>query len=56
VLTLAQVVDVEYFVPGCLPPVDIISKIVDALASGELPPVGSVFGSDKALCDLSADS
>ena len=51
VLTLAQVVDVEYFVPGCPPPVDIINKIVDALASGELPPVGSVFGSDKALCD-----
>ncbi len=51
VLTLAQVVDVEYFVPGCPPPVDIINKIVDALASGELPPVGTVFGSDKALCD-----
>ncbi len=51
VLTLAQVVDVEYFVPGCPPPVDIINKIVDALASGKLPPVGSVFGSDKALCD-----
>jgi len=51
VLTLAQVVDVEYFVPGCPPPVDIINKIVDALASGKLPPVGTVFGSDKALCD-----
>lgn len=51
VLTLAQVVDVEYFVPGCPPPVDIINKIVDALASGELPPVGTVFGSDKSLCD-----
>lgn len=51
VLTLAQVVDVEYFVPGCPPPVDIINKIVDALASGELPPAGTVFASDKALCD-----
>ena len=51
VFTLAQVVDVEYFVPGCPPPVDIINKIVDALASGKLPPVGTVFGSDKALCD-----
>lgn len=47
VLTLAQVVDVEYFVSGCPPPVDIINKMVDALASGKLPPVGS----DKALCD-----
>lgn len=51
VLTLAQVVDVEYFVPGCPPPVDIINKIVDALASGQLPPVGTVFASDKSLCD-----
>ncbi len=51
VSTLAQVVDVEYFVPGCPPPVDIINAIVDALASGKLPPVGTVFGSDKALCD-----
>jgi len=51
VLTLAQVVDVEYFVPGCPPPVDIINKIVDALVSCELPPVGTVFASDKALCD-----
>jgi len=51
VLTLAQVVDVEYFVPGCPPPVDIINKIIDALASGQLPPVGTVFASDKSLCD-----
>lgn len=51
VLTLAQVVDVEYFVPGCPPPVNIINKIIDALASGQLPPVGTVFASDKSLCD-----
>jgi F420-non-reducing hydrogenase small subunit len=51
VSTLAQVVDVEYFVPGCPPPVDIIGKIIDALASGQLPPVGTVFASDKSLCD-----
>jgi len=51
VLSLEQVVDVEYFVPGCPPPVEIINKIVDALASGQLPPVGTVFASDKSLCD-----
>ena len=51
VSTLAQVVDVEYFVPGCPPPVEIINKIVDALASGQLPPAGTVFASDKSLCD-----
>ena len=51
VSTLAQVVDVEYFVPGCPPPVEIINKIIDALASGQLPPAGTVFASDKSLCD-----
>lgn len=51
VLTLAQVVDVEYFLPGCPPPVDLILKVVDAMATGQLPPVGSVIASDKTLCD-----
>ncbi len=51
VMTLAQVVKVEYFVPGCPPTVDIILKTVDAYATGKLPPVGSVIASDKTLCD-----
>jgi F420-non-reducing hydrogenase small subunit len=51
VLTLEQVVPVEYFVPGCPPPVDLILKTVDLFASGQLPAVGSVIASDKTLCD-----
>jgi F420-non-reducing hydrogenase small subunit len=51
VLSLAQVVPVEYFVPGCPPPVDLILKVVDALATGQLPPPGAVVASEKALCD-----
>jgi len=51
VLTLAQVVDVDYFIPGCPPPVDLILKVVDALATGQLPPLGAVIASDKTLCD-----
>ena len=51
VQTLAQVVDVEYFVPGCPPPVDIILKLVNLFATGSLPPAGSVVASDKTLCD-----
>jgi len=51
VLTLEQVVDVEYFVPGCPPPVDLILKLVDLFAKGQLPPVGSVVASDKTCCD-----
>jgi len=51
VMTLVQVVDVEYFIPGCPPPVDIILKVVDLFASGQLPPVGAIIASDKTLCD-----
>jgi len=51
VSALAQVVPVEYFMPGCPPPVDLILKVVDALAAGKLPPVGAVIASDKTLCD-----
>jgi F420-non-reducing hydrogenase small subunit len=51
VSTLAQVVAVEYFVPGCPPPVDIVLEVVDAFATGRLPPAGLVIASEKTLCD-----
>ena len=51
VSTLAQVVEVEYFVPGCPPPVDIILRMVDLFALGQMPPVKSVIASDKVMCD-----
>jgi F420-non-reducing hydrogenase small subunit len=51
VKTLAQVVPVEYFVPGCPPPVDLILKLVDLYATGKLPPAGAIIASDKTCCD-----
>jgi len=51
VKTLAQVVPVEYFVPGCPPTVDTILKVVNALATNSLPPVGAVVASNKTLCE-----
>jgi len=51
VMTLRQVVPVEYFVPGCPPPTDLILKLVDLYAAGKLPPSGSVIASDKTCCD-----
>jgi F420-non-reducing hydrogenase small subunit len=51
VLTLEQVVPVEYFVPGCPPPVDLINKLVELYATGKLPPVGAIIASDKSCCD-----
>ncbi len=51
VKTLADVVPVEYFVPGCPPVVDQITTLVEALATGNLPPPGAVIAGDKALCE-----
>jgi len=51
VKTLAQTVDVDYYLPGCPPPVTLIANAVDAIAKNELPPKGSVLAPPKAVCD-----
>jgi len=51
VKTLAQTVDVDYYIPGCPPPVKLIANAVDAIATNQLPPKGSVLAPLKAVCD-----
>ena len=51
VRTLAQVVPVEYFLPGCPPTVKLILTAVEAIAKNQLPPPGAVIASNKTLCD-----
>jgi len=51
VKTLDQVVAVDYFVPGCPPPVNVIKDAIQAILSGNLPPKGSVLAPDVPLCD-----
>lgn len=52
VKTLAQVEDVDYFVPGCPPQPPQIWNVVEAILNGKLPPKGSVIGAnDKTVCD-----
>lgn len=51
VKTLAQTVDVDYYLPGCPPPTKLIVAAIDAIAAGKLPPKGSVLAPLKALCD-----
>jgi len=51
VKTLDQIVEVDYYVPGCPPPVDLILKAIDAIAKNELPPKGSVLAPEKSVCD-----
>jgi F420-non-reducing hydrogenase small subunit len=52
VRTLAQVVPVEYFIPGCPPVKEQVEAVVQAVVEGKLPAPGSVVGaSDKTVCD-----
>jgi F420-non-reducing hydrogenase small subunit len=51
VYTLDQVIDVDYYLPGCAPPPDLIMKAVEAILSGNLPEKGTVLAPDRALCD-----
>jgi len=51
VRSLDQVVEVDYYVPGCPPTPKITRAAVTALLEGNLPPKGSVIGPDNALCE-----
>ena len=51
VRSLDQVVEVDYYVPGCPPTPNITKAAVGALLEGRLPAKGSVLAPDIALCD-----
>lgn len=51
VYTLDQVIDVDYYLPGCAPPRDLILNAVQAILEGKLPPKGAVLSPNKSLCD-----
>lgn len=51
VRALDQVVDVDYYVPGCPPTPKITKAAIGAILEGKLPPKGSVLAPDIALCD-----
>jgi F420-non-reducing hydrogenase small subunit len=48
---LDQVVEVDYYVPGCPPTPKLLKEAVLALLSGNVPPKGTVLAPDIALCD-----
>ena len=50
VYRLADVIEVDYTIPGCPPPSALLASAVGAILKGELPPRGSVLAPDKALC------
>ena len=53
VLTLNQVVDVDYYLPGCPPQTERLVEVFMAVVTGtQLPPKGSVIGVfDRVQCD-----
>jgi len=55
VKTLNQVVEVDYYVPGCPPETELtvhaIEQVVKGLVEGALPPKGSVLAPQKSVCD-----
>lgn len=51
VRTLAQVIDVDYSIPGCPPTPQLLAQAVEALLAGKLPPKGTVLAPDIGLCD-----
>jgi F420-non-reducing hydrogenase small subunit len=48
---LDQVIDVDYYLPGCAPSPALLKNAVDVLLSGKLPPKGTVLAPDVALCE-----
>jgi F420-non-reducing hydrogenase small subunit len=51
VYALDQVINIDYYLPGCPPPPDLILNGINAVISGDLPPRGSSLAPRTALCD-----
>ena len=51
VKSLDQVIDVDYYLPGCPPPVRLINEALGAILEGKLPPKGSVLAPDICMCN-----
>lgn len=51
VRTLDQVIDVDYYLPGCPPVPKLLKQALTTLLGGNLPPKGTVLAPDVALCE-----
>ncbi len=47
---LSQIIDTDYYLPGCPTPPELIKSALLSFIAGELPQKGTVFGEKKALC------
>lgn len=51
VYPLNHIIDVDYYLPGCPPPPDLVAHAVFAVVEGKLPPRGTTLAPRKPLCD-----
>ncbi|HHI87893.1 MAG TPA: oxidoreductase [Candidatus Cloacimonetes bacterium] len=52
VKTTDQVIDVDYYLPGCSPAPYLTMRAIKTILSGDLPPKGTVLAPNKALCEV----
>lgn len=50
-LPLADVVPVDYTIPGCPPSPEVIGAAVERILAGDLPPAGAVLAPNASLCE-----
>lgn len=51
VYPLDDIIDVDYYLPGCPPPPNLIANAVFAVLEDKLPPRGATLAPGKPLCD-----
>lgn len=51
VMCLSDVVEVDYYLPGCPPETELVEEALNAIVSDKLPPRGAVLAPDRILCD-----
>ena len=51
VYPLDQIIDVDYYIPGCAPAPDTIKDAFTAILEDKLPEKGSVLSPSKSMCD-----
>jgi F420-non-reducing hydrogenase small subunit len=50
VRTLDQVIAVDYYIPGCPPPPELVKNAMIRLLDNNLPPKGTILSENRALC------